>query len=169
MSSATTTVRHENNKNNKDVSVDKSLSKIPLIIGLSCAFFSTGVVAGMMTVFRRENFKFKLKEQVSPALLGMRALGLGSLMCLGVFSAGIGVFTVSTGIHSGTQLEQFFTQKLKIFASPDSKLPKETDEKERQNREAIESFFNGMMFETSKDSPPPVSSSLIKKKEEIDN
>ena len=145
-------VIHEDNKDSKNMHVDKSLSKIPLIIGLSCGFFASGVAAGVMTVFRRENFKFKLKEQVSPALLGIRALGLGSLMCLGVFSAGIGVFTLTTGLHTGPQLEQFFTQKLKIFASPDSKLPKESDEKERQNREAIETFFSGML-ESSKDTP----------------
>lgn len=136
-------------KGDADMQVNKG-SKIPLIIGLSCGFFSTGVMAGMMTVFKREKFKFNLREQVSPALLGMRALGFGSLLCLGVFSAGIGVFTLATGIHTGPQLEQFFTNKLKVFASPESKMPKEIDEKERQARESIEAFFSGMFEETPK-------------------
>lgn len=136
---------HSNNK--KDVHIEKT-SKISLIVGLSCGFFATGVSIGMMSVFKREKFQFKLKEQVSPALLGIRALGLGSLLCLGVFSAGISIFTLSTGIYTGPQLEHFFTQKLKVFASPETKYPKEIDEKERQTREAIETFFNGM-FESS--------------------
>jgi hypothetical protein len=113
---------------------------------LSASLFSVGIVMGIRRVFRKENEIFKLRNHAVPAIIGIKALGIASLLCVGVFGAFIGVFSVSTGIYSASQLSEAIHKRTDPLKPPipeiDQESQKELDEMSKSVEQLLGQYFS---------------------------
>lgn len=98
-----------------------------------------GIAGGIAFTFRFEKFKFKIGEHSAPAIIAARALGIGTILCFGSVAAGVGTFSLITGIHTLPQFTEASKKSVAIFRRKEmSEILNEEDERELKE---IESWF----------------------------
>jgi hypothetical protein len=66
----------------------------------SAGVFSAGMLYGVRRVMKKEKTELKLYKNQPSFIMACRALGWGTVLCFGAFTAGIVAFSFATGIRS---------------------------------------------------------------------
>jgi len=138
------------------------ISKTTFFTG-SLGIFSIGVLLGVRRVMKR-NSQDAPSSNLSGALLAARALGWGTLLCLGAF-AGIGaVYSTLTGI---TTAEQFGKQSKELIRKLGIEYVPTEEEKLELNKVEKEwdDYFDAMFKKDKKNTDSEISSNSNDKKD----
>ncbi len=108
---------------------EESISKTFFFTG-SLGVFSLGMMIGIQRIMKKEGHNLPPENRSAAAGLAAKALGVGTLLCLGAFAAGSAIFVGVTGI---TTVEQFgeFARKMVHGTG----LPKTTEGRSQEEEE----------------------------------
>jgi hypothetical protein len=126
---------------------EDKISKPVFFVG-SLGAFSLGMFLGVKWIMKREQMDVAPNEKVVGMRLAGRALGLGTLLCLGSF-AGIGaLFIGATGITTVNEFGAFArgivykTGLQQLIEKVDPDKDKESKEVEQQLEQMLNDFWN---------------------------
>ena len=110
---------YERSKAMKD---DRSNLSVTLL-SVSTGLFALGFAVGFRRIVRREKFLFSVKDHHTPAMVATKALGIGTLLCLGTIGSAVAVTSYTTGINTLLDFERFakkITEPIRLEPLPES-------------------------------------------------
>lgn len=114
------------------------VSETTFLVG-SLGIFSVGVLMGVLMIMRREKYKLAPKDRTAAIGMASKALGLGTLLCVGSFAGIGGLFIGATGI-STVQEFGVFAKKIVQSTGLPSTPENETIDRDLETKEFEEEF-----------------------------
>lgn len=99
-------------------------------LGVMGAGMLTGCWIAMRHLKEKENFHFDIRKHRQPAVMAARALGYGTLLCLGTFGVLGAGFCYAADIRNLRDFDVFMRGSLKLFEPPVNKDPQVQRERE---------------------------------------
>ena len=125
---------------------DIGLSKTAFFAG-SLGIFSSGMLFGVYRVMRKENAKLNAKAQRNQIFFAARALGWGTVLCLGAFAGAGAVFSYTTKVTTLSEFDVWAKKMGENVPMPqvpqDAAAKAEAAEIEKNLNDFVESILSG--------------------------